>query len=77
MIAFRLTVAGANRNPFTSQAALAVFRSSLGLPRAICQICDMALLAGLSASTRVIDEPTISLAASGLRIDAKEISDGG
>ncbi len=77
MIAFRMTVAGANENPFTRQAALAIFRASLGLPRTICQICDMALLAGLSANNRVIDEPAISLAASGLRIDAKEVPHGG
>ncbi len=74
MIAFRMTVAGASTNPFTSQATLAIFRTSLGLPRAICQICDMALLSAFSANTRVIDARAIIAAASGLRIDAKEVA---
>lgn len=72
MIAFRMTVAGANANPFTSEATLAIFRASLGLPRAICQLCDMALLSGLSTRNQVIDESAITAAALSLRIDAKE-----
>lgn len=74
LIAYRMTVAGAARNPFTSEATRAVFRASLGLPRAICQICDMALLAGLSTKSPRIDEADILAAASGLRIDAKEVA---
>lgn len=74
MIAYRMTVAGATAIPFTSEATRAIFRSSLGLPRAICQICDMALLAGLSSKTTVIDERAIALAASSLRMDSKEVA---
>ncbi len=72
LIAFRMTVAGANLNPFTPEATQAIFRTSLGLPRAICQLCDMALLAGLSRKNPVIDEAAIREAASSLRFEAKE-----
>ncbi len=74
MIAYRMTVAGAAVNPFTSEATHAIFKRSLGLPRAICQICDMALLAGLSSKTRLIDEGAIAAAAAGLRLGAKEVA---
>ena len=77
MIAYRLTVAGAATNPFTSEATRAVFKRSLGLPRAICQICDMALLAGLSTKARLIDANAIASAASSLRLDSKEVAHAG
>lgn len=76
MIQFRMTVAGAKQNPFTQAASNAVYRASLGLPRQVCQLCDMALLAGFSANTESIDEQVIVTVARGLRIDGGEAPNG-
>ena len=74
VIAFRMTVAGAKLNPFTEAAMDAVYRSSLGLPRQVCQLCDMALLAGFAKKSSSIDEAIIADVARGLRIDEPEVS---
>lgn len=76
MIGYRMTVAGAKSNPFTPKASSAVYRASLGLPRQVCQLCDMALLSGFNAKTDTIDEATIDAAARGLRITDKETAHG-
>jgi general secretion pathway protein A len=44
MIDFRFKVAGGEKHPFTSDAIDAIFWFSLGLPREVCKLCDMALL---------------------------------
>ncbi len=67
-----MTVAGAKTNPFSGDAMTAVYRASLGLPRQVCQLCDMALLAGYTRRVEAIDEPTVREAASGLRIETQE-----
>lgn len=72
MIQFRMTVAGTKTNPFTDAATLAVYRASLGLPRQVCKVCDMALLAGFSAQKDEIGPEVIQIAARGLRIDPEE-----
>lgn len=76
MIQFRMTVAGAKENPFTPVASNAVYRASLGLPRQVCQLCDMALLAGYSSKTLVIDEQLVASVARGLRIGEAEVTNG-
>ena len=72
MIQFRMTVAGTKVNPFTTAATLAVYRASLGLPRQVCKVCDMALLAGFSAKKEEIGTDIIQTAARGLRIEPEE-----
>jgi general secretion pathway protein A len=69
LIQFRMTVAGAKENAFTGGAAEAIYRASLGLPRQVCQLCEMALLAGYAAKTKTIDERIVVAAAKGLRLD--------
>jgi len=76
MIQFRMTVAGAKDNPFTKNATAAVYRSSLGLPRQVCQLCDMALLAGYSARASSIDDTMIASVARGLRFEDQEAPNG-
>lgn len=75
VIAFRMTVAGAKDNPFTDAAMDAIYRASLGLPRQVCQLCDMALLAGFASKTTVIEAPMVAGVARGLRIDEPEDND--
>lgn len=72
MISFRMTVAGAKRNPFTNDATVAVYRASLGLPRQVCKLCDMALLAGVTAHKEEIGPDIIQGVARGLRIEPGE-----
>lgn len=67
LIAFRVTVAGARQNPFTEQAASAIYRASLGLPRQVCQLRDMALLNAFVAKRMFVDEEQVVRAASDLR----------
>lgn len=72
MINFRMTVAGAKGNPFTNDATAAVYRASLGLPRQVCKLCDMALLAGFTARKEQIGPDIIQTVARGLRIEPEE-----
>lgn len=72
MIDFRMTVAGTKDNPFTKAATAEVYRASLGLPRQVCKLCDMALLAGYNSQSREIDDKVIEGVARGLRIASEE-----
>jgi len=54
-IDFRLRVAGATDNIFSSKAKLMVAEASGGLPRVINTICDLALVYGYSARRKVVD----------------------
>ncbi len=63
MINWRFRTAGGDIVPFTPQALVAIFRHSLGLPREVCRLCDLALLAGFQRQTRTIDEEVISFVA--------------
>jgi general secretion pathway protein A len=72
VISFRMTVAGARQNPFSDDAARAVYRSSLGLPRQVCQLCDMALLTAFAAQEATIREQHVAKAAADLRVE-KEV----
>lgn len=59
-IAYRLQVAGCNKNPFTPLAIQAIFKYSHGVPRLINTICDNALLNGFLVKTPLIDEKIIN-----------------
>lgn len=55
MIEFRFQLAGGKRHPFTDDALDEIFRVSLGLPREICKLCDMALLRAFANEQKAID----------------------
>jgi general secretion pathway protein A len=74
MINFRMTVAGAKNNPFADAATAAVYRISLGVPRHVCKLCDMALLAGYAGKSEEIGPELIESAARGLRLDGEEVA---
>ncbi len=55
MIAFRWYVAGGGKQtPFTDDVLAELFRVSLGLPREIVKLCDLALLAAFSNKRAVV-----------------------
>jgi general secretion pathway protein A len=66
MISWRFRTAGGGKVPFTPRALMAIFRYSAGLPREVCRIADLALLAGFRDGIQTIDEPTVNLAAAEL-----------
>jgi general secretion pathway protein A len=79
MVSWRFHTAGGTMVPFTESALTAVFRRSLGLPRDVCRICDMALLAAFRRKAKKIDSDLIDTIASDLRLndrDAQEAKRG-
>ena len=55
----RLEVAGARKPIFDEEAYQAIYASSLGIPRGINNICDLALLVGFGNGAKTIDKKTI------------------
>jgi general secretion pathway protein A len=72
MIRFRFQVAGGVTHPFTPEAIDAIFRYSLGLPRLVCQLCDMSLLRAYSLQQKEIGADIIKMTSNQLRIDEEE-----
>lgn len=60
MVAWRFRTAGGEKHPFTSQAVSEIFRRSVGVPREVCRICDMALLAAFNRQLQKIDHTLVS-----------------
>ncbi len=58
-IQHRLTVAGAKSPIFNEEAYGTIYRYSLGIPRKINTICDLALLVGYGNGVKAIDKTTI------------------
>ena len=54
MIEFRYQVAGGAQLPFTVEALDLLFRFSLGLPREVCKLCDMALLRAFANTSKTV-----------------------
>jgi type II secretory pathway predicted ATPase ExeA len=67
-ILFRLKVAGAKQNPFTSTAISAVHRCTGGIPRLINTLCDNALLEGFLRKREKIEESLIQEIAQDLKL---------
>lgn len=68
MIQFRWTVAGGKQPPFDAEAINEVYRASLGLPREICKLCDLALLKAFNDSRTGVDKDTIAVAVEELHL---------
>jgi general secretion pathway protein A len=69
-IGFRLRVAGAEDNIFTSDAINEVYQFSNGYPRLINIICDQSLLTGFVKEKHHIDEKIVAECANELKIEA-------
>ncbi len=74
MIRFRIGVAGGDKYniPFPPEALDLIFRLSLGLPRLVCQLCDMALLRAYANQAPTIDEAIIQATGEQLAINEEE-----
>ena len=72
LIAFRWQVAGGNDLPFTEEAMDSIFRRSLGLPREVVKICDMALLKAFSDDSKGIGPGIIDEVAQELNLVREE-----
>lgn len=69
MMKFRWSVASKSKSnplPFTKEAMDAVFNYSKGIPRSICQVSDVALLAAFNQEKKEIDEGLVKLVISTL-----------
>jgi general secretion pathway protein A len=79
MITWRFRTAGGTDVPFTQRALVSVFNLSGGLPREVCRLCDLALLAGFQRNALTIDTPLIEYVGKelGLRAPAPKGVSGG
>ncbi len=68
MIQFRWTVAGGKKQPFEAEAINEIYRASLGLPREIVKICDLALLRTFNDTRTVVDKDVVAATAEELRL---------
>lgn len=71
LIRYRWQVASIDPNnplPFQKNALDAIFEYTKGLPREICKVCDLALLAARAEQTRQIEHPIIRSVARGLAL---------
>jgi type II secretory pathway predicted ATPase ExeA len=71
MIAFRWTVAGGRTPPFPEPVLDDIFRVTLGMPRDIVKLCDLALLRAATTKRTTTSHEDIAVAARELRL-AKE-----
>ncbi len=72
MIQFRYQIAGGNKHPFKTEAVDEVFKLSLGLPREVCKLCDMALLRAFANELKEIDAGIVKQTAEQLAIKEQE-----
>ncbi len=73
MISFRWYVAGGgNKTPFKDDVLAELFRVSLGLPREIVKLCDLALLAAFSNKRNFVEVEDIKNVALELNLQVKK-----
>jgi general secretion pathway protein A len=72
MIQFRWQIAGGKEHPFDQEAISEIYRVSLGLPREICKLCDLALLRAFNDSRKSVDKDTVTAAAEELNLKEEE-----
>ena len=71
-IQYRLTAAGAKRSIFTDGALEAIHQETLGIPRRINRLCDLALLVGFAEELSSIGPDQISAISEELAVAAAE-----
>ena len=73
MVAWRFRTAGGKEVPFSPRAMLEIFRYSLGVPREVCRICDLALLSGFQRGEPTITESIIAEVAQDLLLTPEPV----
>jgi hypothetical protein len=68
LILYRLKVAGAKAEIFSSRAYHEIYQFSAGYPRMVVKICDRAMIAGSISATHIIDKNLIIECAKDLQI---------
>lgn len=72
MIKFRWQIAGGEKLPFSDAALERIFRKSLGLPREVVKMCDLALLKAFSDEKDTVGADIIDEVAEELLLERKE-----
>jgi type II secretory pathway predicted ATPase ExeA len=72
MIQFRFQVAGGAKHPFTPEGLDELYKFTLGLPREICKVTDMALLRAMVNNTHEVTAEIVRQTAEQLAINEQE-----
>ena len=73
MIQFRFQVAGGEKHPFTPNGLDELYKFTLGLPREICKITDMALLRAMVNQTHEVNAEIVRQTAEQLAVNEQEV----
>ena len=72
MIQFRFQVAGGEKHPFTPDGLDELYKFTLGLPREICKVTDMALLRAMVNQTHAVNAAIVRQTAEQLAVNEQE-----
>jgi len=72
MIQFRFQVAGGEKHPFTQDGLDELYKLTLGLPREICKVTDMALLRAMVNDTHEVNAEIVRQTAVQLAVNEQE-----
>jgi general secretion pathway protein A len=72
MIQFRFQVAGGEKHPFTPDGLDELYKLTLGLPREICKVTDMALLRAMVNNTQEVNADIVRQTAEQLAVNEQE-----
>jgi type II secretory pathway predicted ATPase ExeA len=73
MMQFRFQVAGGDTHPFTQDGLDELYKLTLGLPREICKITDMALLRAMVNQTHAVNAEIVRQTAEQLAINEQQV----
>src|SRR5947209_7187295 len=73
MIQFRFQVAGGEKHPFTQDGLDELYKFTLGLPREICKVTDMALLRAMVNQTHEVTAEIVRQTAEQLAVNEQEV----
>jgi hypothetical protein len=76
MIQFRFQVAGGEKHPFTPDGLDELYKFTLGLPREICKVTDMALLRAMVNNTHEVTSALVRQTAEQLAVNEQEETAG-
>jgi hypothetical protein len=71
-IQFRFQVAGGEKHPFTPDGLDELYKLTLGLPREICKVTDMALLRAMVKNTQEVNAAIVRQTAEQLAVNEQE-----
>jgi general secretion pathway protein A len=72
MIQFRFQVAGGDTHPFTPDGLDELYKLTLGLPREICKVTDMALLRAMVNQTHAVNAALVRQTAEQLAVNEQD-----